>query len=383
MDFSDFLPLFSRTESDIRLQLNADVNEGKNPEDDDYIDTREGSMYHTITQPFVLEQARIWDNMTTNAAVGFIVFAWGDYLDYHGEVLGVARKEAVAAAGEVTFTGDDGTVIPIGIEVSPTQTDPNVDVPTYLTIEEGVIAGGTVTLTVEARETGTIGNVSAGSIDTVLSNIEGDLTVDNVEAMLNGTEVEDDEDYMPRLLAAQRGHGPGNIADYTRWGLEEEGVGRVTVLPVADGPGTVTQVIMDELGGPVSSLIIDAHKLRLDPIDGQGHGLAPISAAVTVKTSAWKDIAITAEIDFEEGYSLDGGDGSISTREAIHDVLEEYLDQLAVGEDVVKNNLEAQFFLVEGIRDINMTVPAANVSVNEAADPPEKARRGTTTLTEA
>lgn len=381
-DFFDFLPLFQRTESDIRLQLNADMNEGLAATDPEWFDTREGGPWHILSQPLVQELARAWDEMTTQAAVGFIPFAFGVYLDYHGETLDVPRHDAIKATGEVTFTGTNGTFIASGTEVSPTQIDPDIDVPVFVTTESGTIAGGVLTVNVEAVEAGTAGNVSADAIDTVGSPIPGGTVseVENAAAILGGADPETDESYLSRILEELAGQGPGNVADYKRWSREYPGVGTVTVIPVATGPGTVKVVIGDLNSDPLSGAIITGLQNELDPAPvGQGHGKAPIGAQVTVQTVAPVAVNVTAAVTFRTGYSLDGTGGTIATRAAIQQALSDYIDNLDVGDDVIKNHVEAQFFTVEGVLNVTVTVPAGDTTINDATN--QVATTGVITLT--
>lgn len=381
-DFLDFLPLFAESEATVRARMDADVNAGLAPTDEDYVDTRQGQFYQIVTQPFVSEIARLYDETSTRAAAAFLPFAWGDYLDYHGEMLGTPRKPGVAATGVVTFAGTNGTIVPSGILLSPVQTDPSVTVPAFRTTATGTVAGGSVDVPVECTEIGTIGNVSATAIAVISPpGVAGIASVNNAAPTTGGTDVEGDEAYRDRMLIEFGGQGAGNVDDYERWALGYPGVGRVTVQPAWNGAGTVRLVVATADGSPVAAGVTAGLQALLDPTPGLGHGLAPVGAVVTVTTSTVVTVNVAAAVAFETGYSLDGTGGTTALRAALTAVVRDYGDHLDVGASVVKNHIEGQFFRIKGVHDVTVTLPAADVAINGATTPPEVAKIGTVTLT--
>jgi uncharacterized phage protein gp47/JayE len=81
-------------------------------------------------------------------------------------------------------------------------------------------------------------------------------------------------------------------------------------------------------------------------------GIAPVGAWIFVDTPTPVSIAIVATVTFESGYSLDGTGGTIALRESIEQAIEEYIDSLRPGEDVVFNHVRARFFDVGGVYDV-------------------------------
>lgn len=361
--------------------MDADANAGIPTSSDDYIDTREGGFYWDLTQVALLEIARVRDLVTTDLpAAALVPYSWGDYLDAHAEVIGLERKPAVTASGEVTFSGTNGTVIAVGTQVGAVQTDPEIDPPTFATTESGTIAAGEVTLTVEASDAGVQGNVAAGAVTELLTPISG-VTVTNDEAIVGGADAEVDEDLRERIMMEYQGRGPGVVNDYKRWALAYPGVGRATVVPVFNGPGTVQVIAMDADGGAVSGAIISGLQAQLDPVPGEGRGIAPIGAQVTVETPSVVNIDIVATVNHSGNYSLDGTGGTIATRASIEQALKDYIDKLEAGEDVIYNHVEAQFFKVPGVYDVSaLTVEGAAADVAISSTPAQVARVGTVTL---
>lgn len=377
--YADFIPLFVRTEEDIRTDWDARANAGLTPDDPDWVDTRPLSLYWLATQPQVIEFASMYDRLNEAVAAGIMATSWEQYLDAHAESYGEERLAATFATGTITITGDNGTLIGTGFQVSTEQTDPDVDPITFETTDSGTIAGGTLDLPIKAVLAGSDGNVAAGAITVLQSSEPGITGVTNTDPTANGTEVEDDPSLKKRLQLIFDGNG-NNVASYTREVLKWPGVGRVTVFPATPGPGQVKLVIMDPNGDPLPAQVTPLQDY-LDPVPGAGAGWAPINHEVTVTTPTVTPIFVTATIIFESGYSLDGTTGSIALRQDLIDVVIDYLNALEPGDDVVFNHVQAQFFKVEGVQDVSDvkigTAPTPAGTTDIAVDTDHVAQPGT------
>lgn len=294
-DLSDFLPLRVENLDTIIARIDADVNAGVDPSNDAFIDTTPGTFYADIRTAIALELERLWDVATTDTvAASLVEFAWGDYLDAHGETIGIERNDEVRATGEVTFTSSStatNVLIGTGTEVGTIQTDPDEDPLVFRTTESGTIPGSseTLTLPVEAVEPGEAGNVATGAVSLVLSPIEGLASVTNAAAITGGSDVETDASYRDRLkLGWSASQGSGSVADYQRWALDYPGVGYVRVTPLWNGPGTVRVVVTDVENNQVSDAVIDGLQALLDPfaaetqVNGTQTGLSGTGATLVV-----------------------------------------------------------------------------------------------------
>lgn len=369
MEFIDFLPLFVETPDTIRARVDADMNAGVDPTDPNFADTTEGGMYFDVTQPIILEIDRLWDALSTEVpAVMFPAFAWGEYLDDWGVTVNLPRKAAVAASGTVTFTGTAGGLVATGTQVSPLQTDPDVAPPIFQTSASAVIGGGgTVDVPVVAVNTGVAGNVAGGTITQLNSPNASITALTNAAGTSGGSEVETDDSYRNRiLLEFSQSQGAGNQSDYLRWALAYPGVGNATVQPIWAGAGTVRVIVSDQFNNPVSGTVVSGLQAQLDPIAGQGAGLAPIGAIVTVATVTLVTINVSATVTFATGYSLDGTSGTIATRAAIVAAIADYINSLHPGETVYLRHVESRFFAVKGVLDVSSLLvngAAANVTM--------------------
>ena len=347
----------------------ADANAGLGPDDPAFLDTTPGGFLWDLSGASVLEIERLWDAVGTEMiAACFPAYAWGTYLDEHALTLGMVRKDAVRAVGEVTFVGTVGTLIAVGTEVSTLQTTPEGEPISFETTEAGTLpAGGTLTLDVQAAEAGTEGNVAAGTIALLQSPLDGISSVTNAQPTLGGADIESDERLRDRVLLAYSGsQGSGTITDYMAWSLAYPGVGFVTVTPQATGAGTVGVVITDANNRPVPAATVNGLQAQLDPVIGEGRGQAPIGAKVTVSTPTTLAVNVAADLTLELGYSLDGAGGTINVTEDVTAALKAYVDRLAPGDDVVRYHAMSQVFDVPGVADVvtfTLNGSAANVVV--------------------
>lgn len=363
-DFVDYDPIFIRTEAEIRADWDIRANAGMAPDDPEWIDTRPGSTFWLMTQPQIVEHVAGYDRFNEIVAAAILSTSWGDALDRHAESFGETRNDATYATGVVRFTGPAGTLIGTGVQVSPEQDDPDIDPPVFETTESGTIpVAGYLDLAVRAREAGAAGNVVANRITVLHSGVPGITAINNINPMGGGAEEENDEALKDRLSLIFQGKGSGTIADYSREALNRDGVGRVTVVPHWNGPGTVQLILQDVDGNPVTEPTRVAAQLHFDPrvkangtIDTAippGSGWAPINHVVTVSTGTRQDIDVAAQITAMSGYSLDGTDaGPIPLRAAIRFAIKDYINSLEAGQTVIRNEVIGAIMRVDGVRDI-------------------------------
>lgn len=379
-DLLTFLPLFpEETEAAIRQRFDEWANEGVSVEEaDEWVDTREPGFFFTASQLFVRESARIYDLMGTEmVAAAFPLYSWGEYLDSLAEGFTVDRLPATQASGKVTFNGPDGIAIPPGTVVGAAPSVENAAAKEYEVTEGGTIEGGTVELPVISREAGAVTDAAADQVTEILSTIESGeepVTVINPERIVGGSDPESDEALRERLLAVFDGRGPGNTRDYEIWARSYIGVGRVTVIPVWNGPGTVKVIALTADGGPVSAEVVEGLQEFLDPVAGKGEGEAPVGHTVTVETATQKAITFSAEIQFADGYSLDGEGGTIAMEAPILEAVADYVDKVQPGDNVVVEKAAARAAIFDGVHDLKnpkLNGKAENVALK--SDPAEVA----------
>lgn len=116
---------------------------------------------------------------------------------------------------------------------------------------------------------------------------------------------------------------------------------------------------------------------------GSGLGLAPIGAAVTVKTATTALINFSASVVLKSGYSL------ATETAAVEEALDRYFQTLAVGDDVSYRRVQAAFFEAAGVANVSsLFLDAPSLSLSgvttdiaiAAGASPVIASRGTVTL---
>ena len=162
-----------------------------------------------------------------------VITAFGTGLDVLGAEYGVTRKAAEATVLTATLPGIDTTIISQTIDFIGAAN--GVRYFLNSAAEIGDPTPGVAEMTMTAEIVGVVGNLQAGDILNIGTQVAGAETVATVAvitgetvAILNtGAEKETDEAYRVRLLDRIRAiFGGGNAADYREWAQEVAGVTR-------------------------------------------------------------------------------------------------------------------------------------------------------------
>lgn len=379
------LPLFAEFPEEIRARILESMNAGLSPGDPMYQDDTPGAVMSDVAGLIALEMDRIYDRMNTEfIAATNPITATGARQDQWLAALQLpARAAAVAASGEVRFTGAPGTSVPAGFVVSTEAPAEDVDPVEFATTSTVTVgAGGTVTAAVQATEAGSAGNVPAASVTFVVTPGVA-VTVTNLAAMTNGADVESDERVAARINQHLAGTAGGGNADfYVSLLLGVPGVGGVTVEPNTPSSGAVRLWVTDVNGDPISSTFLATLQALIDPsaTSAQGLGAATIGADVEVATPTTTTANVVADVSLLAGYSLDGSGATINVTAACVAALEGYVNGLRTGADVQRNRAIAALLAVEGIDDVPaLTINGTGADLAIAAT--ATAQLGTVTLT--
>ena len=182
-------------------------------------DFNEGSEIRNLLEAFAIGIYALLEEQHEATRIAFIDTSYGQWLDRIGQLpfIDLPRIEGTPAEGSVTFTlaavQESDFYIPAGTIVN----DSNNELDFETTHDVTIIAGeDSVSASVECLTIGVDGNVPAGNIDTVIdSDIDSDLvSVTNPEALIYGSEFEDDDDYRARLLGNVQADGFGTMGYY-------------------------------------------------------------------------------------------------------------------------------------------------------------------------
>lgn len=296
------------------------------------IDSSEGSHVWNLTRPTALVIAELCEFVLPQVVqLIFPEWSYGEFLDAHAKARGMTRKEATAATGDITITGAENTVIPVGTTFSTASLNNEDPAITYQTTEDTTIpASGSVTVGITCTQTGTIGNTNPNTIILLSSTVVGITSVTNEEAVDGGTDEESDDALIARIEEYDQTQGDsyiGNISDYKRWAMSVSGVGNAAIIPANDSSGLVTIVLTNANGDPASSeLCTEVYDYIMSP-DDPTQRVAPINAYLSVIAPATIAIGVKATIELTEGSTLS------AVQDAFYGNLVQYLpDALSDGE---------------------------------------------------
>lgn len=218
------------TKETLQTRMLADIS-------DDY-DKSEGSFFFDAIAPVAIELEKSYSSQDSILEHAFVDTATGTYLDRKCAELGIIRKAATKATGKVQITGVIGAAVQKGISVA-------TELVTFETTESAVIGeSGTVLVSVECEESGSIGNVAANAIKFFPITIEGLTGVTNPAIFTSGYDTETDKSLRERYYdKVNTPSTSGNAAHYEQWAKSVTGVGGAIVFPTWNGPGTVKVAI--------------------------------------------------------------------------------------------------------------------------------------------
>lgn len=286
------------------------------------LDVSEGSHAWNLTRPTALVAAEICEFILPEVIkLIFPEFSYGAFLDYHATTRGMSRRPATYASGYVTITGTPQATIPAWSKFSTASVndEPSVD---YMTLEAAVIPEtGTVTVPVECVKSGLIGNTGPNTIIILTDRLNGIKSVTNDDVITGGTETEDDETLIERIMEYDRTQGEsfvGCVADYKRWATSVDGVGDATIIPPEDTSGLVTIVLTDTNGDPgTDQLCEDVYNYIMRP-DEPGARRAPVNALLSVIPPDTIAINVKAIIELKPEYTLENVQTSFAEKVAAY-----------------------------------------------------------------
>ncbi|UDN63499.1 baseplate J/gp47 family protein [Clostridioides sp. ES-W-0016-02] len=325
------------------------------------VSTLEGDFIYDATRPTAEEITQLKQlGLQNNLKIAFPQTSYGTYLEWLGECKGVFKNQPTKSVGMVTFTGVQGTIIAKGTVVTTVATDEKQSIEFELLETKIIEENEIVDIKAECRITGTIGNVSKGSISVLLGSISGVKSVTNKEDFKGGTDIEDEEHFRERVLVAeQEDKLSGANSDYIRWAKEVDGVGYAYVVPEWNGAGTVKVLILDKNRKAATQELINKVQDYIYPLnisEGENRdGKAPIGALVTVVTPETLLINVKASFIFSNSFS---GETVLNNLKA---KIDKYLDKIDLGGTVSYNAIQAivgsMMLTDEGIQDFsNLTI---------------------------
>lgn len=171
-------------------------------------DAELGSAIRTLTFAFASELDELFYQLWRATKGFYIRTSTGYALTQRAIDYGLTRNPSVKSVGHVTFSGTNGTSIPLGTQVAVPATQYSDEI-VFETTAVGSISGGSVQLPIQALVAGTAGNTGVGTITFLKTSVSGVASVSNANATLLGEAEESDEELRARILRTLAGLSRG------------------------------------------------------------------------------------------------------------------------------------------------------------------------------
>lgn len=274
-------------------------------------------------------------------------------LDEVVQYLGLTRRQGTKAVANVTFSGDDLTFIPEEFLLETVAEKPIQ----FQTTESGYIGGGSITLQVEALETGIDGNVAANTITEVVNPISGLDSVTNTDEAQGGGERETDQELRERYYESYDRAGGSTLTAIRANILENTGVTACLMLEnytmSVDENGLPPKSFESIVYGGVDAEVIEAiYDKKPAGIESHGNISGTIddevgrTHTISFSRAAPVDIYISMEIVRGSNFPLDG-------EEKIKSEIVDYINsELSINESVIYTRLFDLIYNVVGVDDV-------------------------------
>lgn len=318
------------------------------------IDLSEGEPLRTIIEAIVLELDFQYWQLEQAYNSSFIDSATGDELTELVKILGIDRKKAVPSKGTVTFFRETPAILNYFIpEGTIVETIPNMDgeIIQFKTTRDASILIGEkdVNVPIECLIPGSAGNILSRKINKIIDPPEGIEEVVNKEAIVGGEDEESDEDLVIRAKGALHLIGRGTIDAIKNAISNISGIRDVSIKDMARGVGTVDVLILGDLVPLPEEKIKEVNNVICD-IKSAGIDVKIVFPNV-------KNVDISVEIIANERNTID--------RNKIYSTIENFVDNLGIGEDLILNQLKKSILLVsDEILDIKVSNPSDNIVSN-------------------
>ena len=262
----------------------------------DTFDKRDSAPLPTAISPAAYVLAGFYLTLNQVQQQAFVQTASGQSLDYLGVLAGMTRYPASPAVRLGVFN----TAVPMGARFSTVNGENSINF--FVTAAESEANQYQLT----AETPGTVGNEYTGPI-LPITNVPGLTSAQITDILVPGDDEETDDAFRQRIISAlnNRPFG-GNIADYQQNIMAIDGVGAVQVYPTWNGGGTVKCSILGADYMPASSELVQNVQTAIDPpTSGQGMGLAPIGAQVTIVAPTELTVNVSATLTLAPGYSIE------------------------------------------------------------------------------
>ena len=282
--------------------------------------------------------------------------AQGVYLEYHAATRGLERIPASKAVGTLRFSVSYGAASDLSIPAGTVcMTEEEVR---FQTTEAAILPAGElyVDVAAEAVESGSAGNAASNTVTVMTACPVGVTACTNPETFFGGSDAESDEQLRERVLESYRRLPNGaNTAWYEQTAMEHEGVAAAQAIGRARGIGTVDVYIATEAGAPEQALLeevrTDLQERREIAVDVQV--LAPVLREAAVELA----VAVSSGWEFED------------VRIRVEQTLAAFFNGRLLGKAMRVAELSSMVFQLEGVENVKLVSPAADIAAQQGILP--------------
>ncbi|MEE0060703.1 MAG: baseplate J/gp47 family protein [Acutalibacteraceae bacterium] len=273
----------------------------------------------------------------------FLQTAEGEYLDYHAQLRGLSRKQAVKAVGLLEFS----------VEVPITE---KIDIPAYTVVSTAgenpisfettqyasIDVGKSFTM-VPARAIagGVSGNIAPKQISIISTMTVDGLKVANLGSFNSGADEEKDEALRKRVIDSLKFIINGtNKEFYSSLAKTVAGVECVNVIPKENGTGTVTVYI--------SGRDMEVGVAVLNRVQALMDSQREVNVAVSVKSADILSCVLEIAVKLYEGYILE------NVQQELFANVKAIVDKLEVGQSLKVVDIEDILYHTSGIEEFEV-----------------------------
>lgn len=282
--------------------------------------------------------------------------AQGMYLDYQGQMRGLARLPATKAAGTIRFSV---AMPPVSDLVIPADTVCMTEQEVrFRTTEATVLAAGALAAEApaEALEGGSDGNAAPGTIRILTACPLAVTGCTNPAAFSGGSDEEDDETFRQRILESyQRLPNGANAAWYEQTAMNYGGVAAAKAVGRARGIGTVDVYVATEQGVPGEEL--------LTGLQAELQEKREIAVDVEVKAPDVQSVDVTV------GIAVKAGADFTEVKASVEQSISAYFNGKLLGRPVRLAELGSRIYALEGVENYRFLLPTEDVACGNTVLP--------------
>lgn len=320
-----------------------------------------GSTGRTLVENDAVALAELWDLVSTLAESGLILTASGEWLRLIAkQFYSIDYYQAVATQGYVLFTDSGGSgpytkaANEVWVQTAGGKRFNNISSFT-------IPASGSVAVPVQAESPGALWNVGVGQINSIVTSIPG-VIVSNPAYFAGdwitraGNDDEGDESLRTRCLARWPNLSAGATAQqYDSWARDANAaVTRTRIAASSTAEGTVDIVLAGASGGVTGAVVNDVYADLLIR--------KPLTESINVASAVNLSIDVTATLYVRAGFET-------SALSKAEENLARLFSENEIGATMYRNNIIEELSTPDGIRNVTLTLPAADTSLaaNEVA----------------